>query len=304
MKPRCQTPVSRITTRLERNRKGSGRGSRAFTLIELLVVIAIIAILAALLLPALAKARTKAEGIMCLSNEKQIMLAWRMYPDDNNDKLPGNFGVTETANDVGNASVEKDTWIANDMSWDRNPMNTNTSMIKRSLLSRYMSDNVNIYRCPADRYLSATQRAAGWTARVRSISMNAFFGPYNTTPDGIWNAGKNEFCTNYRLWLKLTQVARPADFFVFLDEHPDSINDGYFLNNPDDPGQWGDGPASYHNGACGLSFADGHSMIHKWTSGTTKLPVQFSWNPPSFDAAGQKDYQWLMQRTAVRYPNL
>jgi len=302
MKPRCQTPFSLTTTCLAQDRKGLGACFRAFALIELLVVIAIIAILAALLLPALAKARTKAEGIMCLSNGKQIMLAWKMYPDDNSDKVPGNFGIDTTTTDVGNASLEKDTWIANVMSWDRNPMNTNISMIKRSLLSRYMSDNVNIYKCPADRYLSPTQRAAGWTARVRSISMNAFFGPYSTTPDVTWN-GRNTYNTDYRQWLKMSEVARPADIFVFLDEHPDSINDGYYLNNPDGASQWGDGPASYHNGACGLSFADGDSMIHKWTSSTTKLPVQFAWNPPSFDAAGQKDYQWLMQRTAVRYPS-
>jgi prepilin-type N-terminal cleavage/methylation domain-containing protein/prepilin-type processing-associated H-X9-DG protein len=303
MKPRWQTPILQPTSCLRRGRKGCGASSHAFTLIELLVVIAIIAILAALLLPALSKAKSKAQGILCLSNGKQIMLAWKMYADENSDKLPGNFGVAETTTDANNAAaVEKDTWIANVMSWDLNQMNTNLSLIKRSLLSPYMSGSVNIYKCPADNFLSAAQRAAGWTARVRSISMNAFFGPYNTKGDGTWDTGRNEHCSNYRLWLKMSQVARPSEYWVTIDEHPDSINDGYFLNNPDGSGQWGDGPASYHNGACGISFADGHSMIQKWSSGTTKLPVRYSWNPPPFDAAGQRDYKLLMQRTAVLFP--
>ncbi len=303
MKLRWLIPVSRPTASLGWKRKSWGRRSGAFTLIELLVVIAIIAILAALLLPALAKAKTKAQGIMCLSNGKQIMLAWKMYPDDNNDRLPGNFGVTETTADVSNpAAVEKDTWIANVMDWSLNQMNTNLALIKKSLLSPYMSGNINIYKCPADHDLSLAQHAALWSARVRSISMNAFFGPYNTKPDGTWDKGRNEFFPNYRLWLKMSQIARPSEFFVTIDEHPDSINDGYFLNNPSGASAWGDGPASYHNGACGISFADGHSLIHKWTSRTTKIPTKFSWNPPGFDAAGQQDYKWLMQRTAVLYP--
>ena len=136
---------------------------------------------------------------------------------------------------------------------------------------------------------------------MRSLSMNAFFGPYSTQPDGTWDKGRNEHVNSFRQWLKLSAISKPALFFVMIDEHPDSINDGYFLNNPSSvAGQWGDGPAAYHNGAGGLSFADGHSETHKWKQ--PLLGVHYNWSPPGFSAAGRFDYQWLMERTAVPYP--
>lgn len=133
--------------------------------------------------------------------------------------------------------------------------------------------------------------------------MNAFFGPYNEIANDVWSRGQNTFFQTYRQWLKLSNINRPAQIFVTLDEHPDSINDGYFLNNPDGmgAGAWGDAPASYHGGSGGLSFADGHAEIHKWTSMTTKLPVRFdtAFAGPAFDTPGKTDYRWLMDRTAV-----
>jgi prepilin-type processing-associated H-X9-DG protein len=193
-------------------------------------------------------------------------------------------------------------WTASDAWGNFNPL-----YIQNGVLAPYLAKNLGVYKCPADIYASPAQQKAGHGTRARSISMNAFFGAYNELKSGNWTQGKNNFFPTYRQFLKLASVPRPVNFFVTIDEQPDSINDGYFLNSPEGmQANWGDTPATYHNGAGGISFADGHSEIHKWRGAATKIPVRFVTPPPiaafGNDAASKADYQYLaLDHTAVRF---
>ena len=226
-----------------------------FTLIELLVVIAVIAILAAILLPTLSAARERARGLICLSNTHQLEFAWELYADDHNGQLPDNLVMTEFG------SRTNINWVNNVMTWDTSSDNTNLATITEASLGPYAQRQTSIYRCPSDHALSTVQRAAGWTARIRSYSMNAMVGDVGQfTASGI-----NINNPDYVQFFKITQIPHPSEIFVFLDEHPDSIDDGYFINRAYS-WQWRDLPASYHNGAAAFSFADGHSDLHRWRS--------------------------------------
>jgi prepilin-type processing-associated H-X9-DG protein len=271
---------------------------------RLLVVIAIIAILAGLLLPALAKAKIKAQATMCMNNTRQLMLAWIQYAHDNDDRVANNFGQAETYTEIAARTYRN--WVNDNMYWTTESQITNVDLIKLAYFNTYVGGNLGVYKCPADNFLSPPQRALGWSARLRSVSMNAFFGPYNpNTSDPAWANGKNNFFQQYRQFLKLTGTPTPANFYVTLDEHPDSINDGYFLNDPNPRTftHWGDLPASYHDGACGFSFADGHSEIHKWRSAASRIPVRITGGFQYIDFSsvpnGYVDAQWITSRTSV-----
>jgi prepilin-type N-terminal cleavage/methylation domain-containing protein/prepilin-type processing-associated H-X9-DG protein len=240
-----------------RPQSGGGRPfSFAFTLIELLVVIAIIAILAALLLPILATAKKQAQGIKCVNNEKQMTLAWKMYSDDNRGVFPVNASENESQ------TLNND-WVIGNLDWTiDNADNTNVNNLTKALLGPYFGRQTGIFKCPADVF--DCKQYGSLVPRVRSISMNNFVGGEGIT-NGYANWYVKELMT-FHAAAKEADLIRPSpsDLWVFSDEHPDSINDGFQLFEPGPPASFGDTPAAYHNGACGFGFADGHAELHKW----------------------------------------
>jgi len=257
---------------------------RGFTLIELLVVIAIIAILAAMLLPALSAAKRKAQGIACLSNTKQMTLAWIMYQGDSGDKLMPCASWLDTGDGLD---------------FQFHTSNTNAAALvgSTSLMSPYIK-SPGVYKCPGD------QKSAANGTRVRSVSMMQSAGAGGGGGQFINGTGRTYFSAT-----KTSDLSHPgpSDVAVILDEQGDGINDAVFAckyGEPPGQEQWQDLPASYHNRCTSFSFADGHSEIHKWLDPRTyQYPVTgvagyAPWN--GVNLTKSVDYEWVMDHSPYK----
>ena len=290
-----------------------------FTLIELLVVIAIIAILAAMLLPALQHAKEQSKGIQCMSNQRQMGLGWQMYAHENKDYVvfsSADIGVTDVLNQYA--------WTEQTEDFSSKPYNYDPSVdITVGPLYPYINSYM-VYRCPSDTSMVHSNTATGpLVPRVRSVSMNFFFGGFGGKNASI-GGGVGAWGALYPVYLKTTDLIPgespgSAMTWVFIDERPDCINWGNYLTDmdgdyPSDPEiyQWNqDMPGIYHNGGAGFAFADGHAEIEHWLDPRTLIPIPGSVSTGNYSGAGpaaspltqqnNKDIRWMQLHTTHVY---
>ncbi|HZR16912.1 MAG TPA: prepilin-type N-terminal cleavage/methylation domain-containing protein [Verrucomicrobiae bacterium] len=267
---------------------GEKKDQRGFTLIELLVVIAIIAILAAMLLPALSRAKSKAEIAQCLNNLKQLQIGWQLYAGDFNDVMLPNapFGIT----------TEK-TWVYSGTGedWPAVDANTNVALYKTSILAPFLGNQLGVYRCPADKIPSANG------IRLRTYSMQSQVGNFYDSVYGTTRA----YNPGYAAFRKVTELGGPLPpvmTTIFLEENMCSMNDGYLQVDNTMP-NFPDVPGSYHLWSTGISFADGHAENHKWLTSVLKIPVKFGYRAASIGTGVKNtDWLWFSEHTSYKLP--
>ena len=276
----------------------------AFAVVDLLVLAVFISLFVIITAATLANARKQDLSTECLNNQRQLVSAWARYAADNEDTLCNNFTIPSILQTILDGKFEN--WANNIMTWSATGTEglsvTNINWTRRSVLAPYATRPAEMTKCPADNFLSPAQRHAGWTARLRSYSMNTFMGRADTLPSSLTGRSWAEGGA-YRQFLKTADIPNPGMTWVTIEEHPDSINDGFFVNGYS-ASSWADLPASHHSGAATFSFGDGHVELRKWRSRSSRFPVTFAYPAPrSFDALGRQDFEWYRDRVGyVRLP--
>lgn len=274
---------------------GQLRCGRAFTQIELITVIAVLVGLMGLLVPALATPRHKGNDVTCVNNLRQLIRAWQLYHTENEDRIVMNFsgGDAQNGNAIRNNPMNAP-WALGWLDWSTGSDNTNTLFLtddRYSKLARFLGHSAKVFQCPNDRYVSVAQRLSGWPSRTRSVSANLSVGDGNG-PAGAWD----------RIYKQIRKTSEfnfpgPSETFVYLEEHPDSINDPGFFNPR--LSSWIDQPASSHFGAAPFAFADGHTELHKWQSSLASpraARVKYSNALDARAAVGDPDIHWVSYR--------
>jgi prepilin-type N-terminal cleavage/methylation domain-containing protein len=269
----------------------------AFTLLELVVVIGVLSIVAATILPSLSHGESRSPAFECLNHHRQLCDAWRMYADENSEKLVPNVFGGAAQGGAGDPTFGMG-WVEGWLDWTTKTDNTNVAFLinpKYARLAPYVKGATNLFKCPDDRFIAPIQANLRWQ-RVRSVSLNILVGESNA------ESGPND--PSYKHVRKLSEFLYPvpAEAYVFLDEHPDSINDPGFFS----PHQtlWVDTPAVYHHGGAAVGFADSHAEIHRWRGSLANIKGSYGSRDGSYlnnavtAPVGDPDIHWMSYHTS------
>ena len=245
-------------------------------------------------LPALGTNLSAGRAALCRDNMRTLIRAWHAYAENHSGSLVHNYHGGDAQGGVGPGHPGKAPWALGWLDWSTSSDNTNKLLIldpSYAHLASYLPRDTKVHRCPEDNYASATQRARGWTGRVRSVVMNGTVGEGNGQT-GPWIPIYTQVKS-----LDAFRFPAPSDALVFLEEHPDSINDPYFFTP--DRSRWIDLPGNLHEKGMTAAFADGHVELHQWQSNMRNQPVRYAF-PNLSTPVGDADLSWLSYHSSRR----